>query len=81
MHRIGKDRCEAICQAPKQNQKQNKTILLCNLKSVTRTITTLKKQNHLKQHGRSQRPIDSPGDHFYEILGWAQPFSCQALLY
>jgi len=25
MHRIGKDRCEAICQAPKQNQKQNKT--------------------------------------------------------
>jgi hypothetical protein len=23
MHRIGKDRCEAICQAPKQNQKQN----------------------------------------------------------
>jgi hypothetical protein len=24
MHRIGKDRCEAICQAPKQNQ-QNKT--------------------------------------------------------
>src|SRR5882724_8945213 len=25
MHWIGKDRCEAICQAPKQNQKQNKT--------------------------------------------------------
>jgi len=25
MHRIGKDTCEAICQAPKQNQKQNKT--------------------------------------------------------
>jgi hypothetical protein len=25
MQRIGKDRCEAICQAPKQNQKQNKT--------------------------------------------------------
>ena len=24
MHRIGKDRCEAICQAPKQNPK-NKT--------------------------------------------------------
>jgi hypothetical protein len=23
MHRIGKDRCEAICQAPKQNRKQN----------------------------------------------------------
>jgi len=23
MHRIGKDRCEAICQAPKQNQNQN----------------------------------------------------------
>src|SRR5438874_1576662 len=25
MQRIDKDRCEAICQAPKQNQKQNKT--------------------------------------------------------
>ena len=25
MHWIGKDRCEAICQAPKQNQNQNKT--------------------------------------------------------
>jgi hypothetical protein len=23
MHRVGKDRCEAICQAPKQNQNQN----------------------------------------------------------
>ena len=34
MHRIGKDRCEAICQAPKQNQK-NKTHMLCNLKSIT----------------------------------------------
>jgi hypothetical protein len=25
MHRIGIDSCEAICQAPKQNQNQNKT--------------------------------------------------------
>jgi hypothetical protein len=79
MHRIGKERCEAICQAPKQNQ--NKTILLCNLKSITPTITMLKKQNHPKQHGRSQRPIDSPGDPFFDALGWAQPFLSQEPLY
>jgi hypothetical protein len=79
MHRIGKDRCEAICQAPKQNQI--KPILLCNQKSVTPTITTPKKQNHTKQHGRSQRPINLPGDPFFDALGWALPFSCQAPLY
>jgi len=45
MPRIGKDRCEAICQASNQNQTKIKRTLLCNLKSITPTLTTQKKQN------------------------------------